>query len=158
MDDHTQPEYVDRRLRYFDGQFLREQDFIAEQQYHLDRERRLARVAHTAGVVEGPEGAEAAGEVGVVLEHLEEGGVDGGVGAALLQDAAGAADPPVVLVELEVDELRGGHLREVEGRDPGRALIGDLVDAAVVGVGVESVALADVVPVGDVDRSVGTIL
>ena len=55
MDDYTQPEYVDRRLRYFDGQFLREQDFIAEQQYHLDRERRLARVAHTAGVVEGLE-------------------------------------------------------------------------------------------------------
>jgi hypothetical protein len=55
MDEYTQPEYVDRRLRYFDGQFLREQDFIAEQQYHLDRERRLARVAHTAGVVEGLE-------------------------------------------------------------------------------------------------------
>ena len=55
MDKYTQPEYVDRRLRYFDGQFLREQDFIAEQQYHVDREWRLARVAHSAGVVEGLE-------------------------------------------------------------------------------------------------------
>lgn len=53
MADYTQPENVDRRLRYFDGQFLREQDFIDEQHYHLDRERRLARVAHTAGVIEG---------------------------------------------------------------------------------------------------------
>jgi hypothetical protein len=53
MADYTQPAYVDRRLRYFDGQFLREQDFIDEQRYHLDRERRLARVAHTPGVVEG---------------------------------------------------------------------------------------------------------
>src|SRR4051812_2982481 len=55
MADYTQPEYVDRRLRYFDGQFLREQDFIDEQRYHVDRERRLARVAHSAGVVEGLE-------------------------------------------------------------------------------------------------------
>jgi hypothetical protein len=53
MADYTEPDYVDRRLRYFDGQFLREQDFIDEQRYHLDRERRLARVAHTPGIVEG---------------------------------------------------------------------------------------------------------
>jgi hypothetical protein len=53
MADYTQPESVDRRLRYFDGQFLREQDFIDEQRYHLDRERRLARLAHSPGVVEG---------------------------------------------------------------------------------------------------------
>ena len=53
--DYTQPEFVDRRLRYFDGQFLREQDFIDEQRYLLDRLRRLARVAHGAGVVEGLE-------------------------------------------------------------------------------------------------------
>jgi hypothetical protein len=52
---YTQPEFVDRRLRYFDGQFLREQDFIDEQRYLLDRTRRLARVAHSAGVVEGLE-------------------------------------------------------------------------------------------------------
>jgi hypothetical protein len=53
MADYTQPERVDRRLRYFDGQFLREQDFIDEQRYHLDRERRLARIAHSPGVIEG---------------------------------------------------------------------------------------------------------
>src|SRR4051794_37642986 len=53
MVDYTQPQNVDRRLRYFDGQFLRDQDFVDEQHYHLDRERRLARVAHRPGVVEG---------------------------------------------------------------------------------------------------------
>lgn len=53
MADYTEPDFVDRRLRYFDGQFLREQDFIDEQRYHLDRERRLARTAHSPGVVDG---------------------------------------------------------------------------------------------------------
>src|SRR5262249_45371993 len=55
MADYTQPEYVDRRLRYFDGQFLKEQDFIDEQRYHIDRERRLSRWLHTPGIVTGLE-------------------------------------------------------------------------------------------------------
>jgi len=55
MADYTQPEYVDRRLRYFDGQFLKEQDFIDEQRYHIDRERRLSRWLHTPGIVAGLE-------------------------------------------------------------------------------------------------------
>src|SRR3954471_1640019 len=53
MADYTQPDVVDRRLRYFDGQFLREQDFIDEQRYLLDRLRRLSRLARTPGVLEG---------------------------------------------------------------------------------------------------------
>ena len=53
MADYTETGDVDRRVRFFDGQFLREQDFVDEQRYHVDRERRLARVAHTPGVVEG---------------------------------------------------------------------------------------------------------
>lgn len=53
MADYTQPEQVERRLRYFDGQFLRDQDFVDEQRYHLDRGRRLARIVHTPGVLEG---------------------------------------------------------------------------------------------------------
>jgi hypothetical protein len=51
--DYDQPRYVDRRVRYFYGQFLQAQDFIDEQRYHLDREHRLARIAHRPGVVEG---------------------------------------------------------------------------------------------------------
>src|SRR3954451_20832299 len=53
MADYTQPDDVDRRVRYFDGQFLHEQDFIDEQRYHLDRPRRLARLVSTPGIVEG---------------------------------------------------------------------------------------------------------
>ena len=39
----------------FDGQFLKEQDFIDEQRYHLDRQRRLTRLVLGAGVLEGLE-------------------------------------------------------------------------------------------------------
>jgi hypothetical protein len=44
-----------KRLRYFNGQFLQEQDFIDEQAYHLDRQRRHNRLLHTPGVAEGLE-------------------------------------------------------------------------------------------------------
>ncbi|MGK7872667.1 MAG: hypothetical protein AB4426_04940 [Xenococcaceae cyanobacterium] len=44
---------VDKRLRYFDGQFLQDQDFIDEQDYHLDRERRPLKCLTIAGVCEG---------------------------------------------------------------------------------------------------------
>jgi hypothetical protein len=53
MADYTQPDYVTKRLRYYYGQFLEDQDFVDEQLYHLDRERRLARSFHSPGVVEG---------------------------------------------------------------------------------------------------------
>jgi hypothetical protein len=53
MADYTLPENVDRRLRFFDGQFLREQDFIDEQLYHLDRGHRAGRLLRTPGVLEG---------------------------------------------------------------------------------------------------------
>ncbi len=55
MADYSQPDYIDRRVRYFDGQFLKEQDFIDEQRYHLDRRRRLTRLLLTPGVLEGLE-------------------------------------------------------------------------------------------------------
>lgn len=42
-----------KRLRYFNGQFLQEQDFIDEQNYHIDRQRRHNRLLHTFGVAEG---------------------------------------------------------------------------------------------------------
>jgi hypothetical protein len=46
---------IDRRVRYFDGQFLREQDFIDEQRYFLDRLRRYSRFLNVAGIVDGLE-------------------------------------------------------------------------------------------------------
>jgi hypothetical protein len=53
MADYTQPNAVEKRTRYFDGQFLQDQDFVDEQKYHLDRERRLSRALRITGITEG---------------------------------------------------------------------------------------------------------
>jgi len=53
MADYTQPDYIDKRLRYFDGQFLKDQDFIDEQKYHIDRQRRYGRFLNVSGIVDG---------------------------------------------------------------------------------------------------------
>jgi hypothetical protein len=44
---------TNRRLNYFTGQFLQQEDFIAEQDYHLDRQRRHNRFFHTPGIADG---------------------------------------------------------------------------------------------------------
>ncbi|MEA2692451.1 MAG: hypothetical protein QOJ16_1838 [Acidobacteriota bacterium] len=44
---------IDKRLHYFNGQFLQDADFNAEQAYHLERQRRHNRLMHTAGIAEG---------------------------------------------------------------------------------------------------------
>ena len=44
-----------KRLKYFDHQFLREQDFTAEQAYHITMRRLHNRAVHGWGVVEGLE-------------------------------------------------------------------------------------------------------
>jgi len=53
MADYTQPSAVTQRVRFFDGQYLTDQDFIDEQKYHLDRERRLGRSLRVTGIVDG---------------------------------------------------------------------------------------------------------
>ena len=53
MADYTQPDVVQKRVRFFDGQFLQDQDFIDEQHYHVDRERRLSRTLGITGIVTG---------------------------------------------------------------------------------------------------------
>ncbi|MBW4631785.1 MAG: hypothetical protein KME30_07735 [Iphinoe sp. HA4291-MV1] len=53
MADYKLPDYVTKRLRYFNNQFLQEQDFIDEQNYHVDRQRRHNRLLHSAGVADG---------------------------------------------------------------------------------------------------------
>jgi hypothetical protein len=47
------PSVVEKRVRFFDGQFLQDQDFVDEQKYHLDRERRHLRLLHVAGIADG---------------------------------------------------------------------------------------------------------
>lgn len=44
-----------KRLHYFNGQFLREPDFTAEQAYHTHHQRDHARLLHTPGIAEGLE-------------------------------------------------------------------------------------------------------
>ncbi len=44
---------ITKRMNYFDRQFLRAQDFVDEQDYHLDRRCRHNRLLHTYGIAEG---------------------------------------------------------------------------------------------------------
>src|SRR5579872_2143192 len=53
MADYALPDVVEKRVRYFDGQFLQDQDFIDEQNYQRDREHRHSRLLHGPGIVEG---------------------------------------------------------------------------------------------------------
>ena len=50
-----------KRLRYFNSQFLEADDFIDEQAYHIDRQRRHNRTLHTPGIAEGLEVTAATG-------------------------------------------------------------------------------------------------
>jgi hypothetical protein len=60
-DLYKQPEIVEKRPRYFDGQYLSVDDFVNEQQYHIDRQRRVSRFLQVSGVLDGLE-VEAAGD------------------------------------------------------------------------------------------------
>src|SRR5690242_18913939 len=53
--DYTLPPVAEKRTRFFDGQFLVDQDFVDEQKYHLDRQRRHQRLLHVSGVCDGLE-------------------------------------------------------------------------------------------------------
>jgi hypothetical protein len=66
MADYTQPAAATQRVRFFDGQFLIDQDFVDEQKYHLDRERRLGKILRVTGIVDGL-GVAAAGASTVVV-------------------------------------------------------------------------------------------
>jgi len=53
MADYVLPSAVEKRVRFFDGQFLQDQDFIDEQKYQLDREHRHSRLLHGSGIADG---------------------------------------------------------------------------------------------------------
>ena len=53
MADYDQPDYIEKRVRYFDGQFLKDQDFVDEQKYFIDRQRRYNRFLNVSGIVDG---------------------------------------------------------------------------------------------------------
>lgn len=58
---------VDKRLRYFNGQFLQAADFIDEQTYHVDRLRGHLGQLHTPGIAGGLEVAAAVGATQAVV-------------------------------------------------------------------------------------------
>jgi microcystin-dependent protein len=53
MANYKQPQTCNRRVRFYDGQFLQDQDFIDEQKYHLDRQHRHNFTLHVSGVATG---------------------------------------------------------------------------------------------------------
>lgn len=53
--NYAQPIVMNKRVRFYDGQFLQDQDFIDEQKYHLDRQQRLVRWLHVSGIANGLE-------------------------------------------------------------------------------------------------------
>src|SRR5579859_5153371 len=53
MADYVLPGVVEKRVRFFDGQFLQDQDFVDEQNYQLDREHRHSRLLHGPGIIDG---------------------------------------------------------------------------------------------------------
>ena len=50
---YEQPADAEKRVRFFDGQYLQDQDFVDEQHYHIDRRRRHNRTLHVAGIADG---------------------------------------------------------------------------------------------------------
>ncbi|MEZ4660543.1 MAG: tail fiber domain-containing protein [Caldilineaceae bacterium] len=50
---YEQPKDVVKRVRFFDGQYLQDQDFVDEQHYQIDRQRRHNRTLHVAGIADG---------------------------------------------------------------------------------------------------------
>src|SRR5215831_14972786 len=68
----TRNRNLDKRMNYFERQFLRAQDLMDEQDYAQDRRLRLVRALHTPGVAEGL-------------------AVSAGVGAGTISVAAGTA-------------------------------------------------------------------
>ena len=76
------PEVI-KRLKYYNGQFLQEPDFTAEQEYHLDRQRRHNRQLHVPGIADG-----LAVTVGTTSVSVAPGTAIDGQGRQIVLDAA----------------------------------------------------------------------
>lgn len=55
MDKYELKPYELSRVRYYDGEYLKDDEFIDEQRYHIDRRQRHDRLLHVTGVSEGLE-------------------------------------------------------------------------------------------------------
>lgn len=52
-DKYEIPLVVEKRVRFFDGQYLQDQDFIDDQRYHIARARNSLRLFHGSGISDG---------------------------------------------------------------------------------------------------------
>ncbi len=55
MDKYELKPYELSRVRYYDGEYLKDDEFIDEQRYHIDRRQRHDRLLHVTGVADGME-------------------------------------------------------------------------------------------------------
>jgi hypothetical protein len=87
---------INKRMNYFDRQFLRAADFQVEQKYHLDRHRRHNKLLHTPGLG-GPNDLRVTGKIGQA--HVTVSG-----GTAIDNDGreivVPASQPPVPLSQI----------------------------------------------------------
>jgi hypothetical protein len=88
---------IEKRLRYFKGQFLKAKDFIDEQEYHSDRLERHTRFLHSPGVANG---LEVKGDINTAQVTVTSGtAIDGnGKQIVLIGDR---------VVRVDRDELKG---------------------------------------------------
>src|ERR1700677_1543210 len=93
-------------------------------------------VRGAAGDVQAPQGAKLVERIAIGLEDLVKVGVHGlhgpTRGSPLLEDASGLPDVPVVVVDLQSDELGVAQFREVGKARARRLTVDDLVDATRV--------------------------
>jgi hypothetical protein len=91
------PTYPIERLNYFDGQFLRQADFSAEQKYHREMRRRLNRLLHTAGIAESLD-----------VQRVDDDNVKVAAGMAI-DDAGNEILLPVETPDINVTNKYKGH-------------------------------------------------
>src|SRR6266545_8018959 len=59
---------LDKRMNWFDRQFVRAQDFVDADDYQLDRRRRHVRLLHSPGVAEGLRVNGALGDASIAVD------------------------------------------------------------------------------------------
>src|SRR5687768_6682363 len=92
-DKYTIPEFPMSRIRYYDGLFMTDQEFIDEQNYHAAIQRRHERLLHTAGVTEGLDVGIVSGGKGVTISAGSA--VDSEGRQVLLAEAASVTVDPL---------------------------------------------------------------
>ena len=117
--DYTLAAVTEKRTRFFDGQYLVDQDFIDEQKYHLDRLRRHQRLLHVSGICEGLSVRATAANTVVV-----------GPGTAIDADGRTLALAADVTVDLRPGEHEWGfwdtEIQSVLAQRPGHLVASDL--------------------------------